>query len=76
MKSKRRHESAKVRTAWGSQHWGRNHKWPGGYLDQVRHHLSRGRDAGRIAVWMGSPVSRVQEAIEVINNSTHEIHTA
>lgn len=31
---------------------------------EVAHHLARGRDAGRIAIWMGLPTSTINEAIE------------
>ncbi len=36
------------------------------FTKQVAHHLSRGRDSGRIAVWLNEPESRVLDAIAEI----------
>jgi hypothetical protein len=36
------------------------------FLEAVSHHLSRGRDAARIAVWLNEPMSRVEAAIAEI----------
>ncbi len=39
------------------------------FLQQVAHHLSRGRDPGRIAVWLNEPESRVLAAIAEIKSA-------
>lgn len=62
---RRQHKAGKARATWGSAT--SRQLTRGTYLDEIRRHLARGRDAGRIAVWMSWPVSRVQEAIDAIN---------
>ena len=36
------------------------------FQNAVAHHLDRGRDAARIAVWLNEPMSRVEAAIAEI----------
>ena len=43
-----------------------------GFIADVQRHLSRGRDIGRIATFMGIPTSRIQAAIDYIHaNHVH-----
>ena len=39
-----------------------------GHESQIKHHISKGRDAGDIAIRMNIPVSYVVQAIERINH--------